>query len=155
MKIQQAIAEKISNKIAIHEFFAVDARAEETEAQATDKHLIPCPGTSVHISFEKMSRFAETQTGDFRLNMDRFPDQPKAVVAYGKYVPALLKYMDGARSIAHIIEAVRSDAAFKSRPPAEATVLEDFKKLLRGLNRGHMATLRHKSVPPYQPLSNI
>lgn len=150
--VQQGIAEAVSTKIAMHEFFAVPKARGETVADLFDPEMIPWPGTGPMVPYSQLADVAAKHGADFTVTLDNVPGKPAVSIPKGRYVESLLRHIDGQRSIRQIVEAVRADPKFKESPPSDVVVLADFEKLFISLNRGHAAYLRHPSVAAFPPV---
>lgn len=144
-KIQQAIAENMSSKLTMHEFYAVEAGAGETVASLKDTNLVPYAGVGVFVPFDQLAKIASQQTEEVAITLDNHPSKPVVVLPVGTYIPALLRYIDGERTVSEVIAAVNEERSGADRQD----ILEDFTVLFTSLNRGHMMFLRDKSVAPY------
>ena len=149
LREQQAIAEAMSNRHQMHHFLAIRKGQEHRVASVHDKNLIPYCGSALKLPFVKLAEAAESQGKEFVAN---FGDQKGALevtIPHGRCVPAILRLIDGKRSVKEIIAEVAKDPAFKKRPPSPDTIMDDFERLFMSINRVHLLFLRDKSVDAY------
>lgn len=156
LKVQQAIGEAMSNRLAKHEFFAVHKGAAETVARVTDQSLVLCTGISKLVEFSDLSAASTQHKDSFTVTINNPGGEQKIYVPKGKFIQQLLLYIDGKRTVGEILDAVRNDPRFdKSDKTDEAILLQDMEDLFKHLNRGYMAFLRDKSVAPFLTLQEI
>ena len=149
LKVRQAIGEAIANKIQTHEFFVVAEGRENPAATLAGRELIPWEGIAAQVTFEKLAGIAEKHNDDFTITFDAQMGKPSLSVPKGKHVPALLRAIDGKKSVGEIVEELKKAGG------AEPEIMADFEKLLVMLNRGHALFLRHPSVEPYTTIQSF
>lgn len=151
---QQAIAELMSTKIAQHECFLVNAGRDDTVADMMDGDMIPAPGTSPGPTFTKLADIAVQNGKEFTVTVEDSPSKPVIAIPQGRYIPALLRLIDGKRDITHIIAGVLADPVWGDKPPQAMDVYVEFTRLMTSLIRGHAAYLRAPSVAPYPTIAS-
>ncbi|MBI3440261.1 MAG: class I SAM-dependent methyltransferase [Proteobacteria bacterium] len=150
LKVQQAIAEAMSTQISTHDFYAVNAKAEETVAKITDTSLVPWAGMYSPTSFERMAAVSIQQRGDsVTIQPSNLPPHTWVFLPAGKLIAGILCKIDGQRTVAEIVSSIRNDPRYGDSPPAEEEIMREFGELFTSLNRAAQAFLRHKSVEPF------
>lgn len=150
LKVQQAIAESISNRLAKHEFFAIHKDAPDAVATPDDQDLVLSKGLHELIPFEQLAALSAQHKDSFTATFDKLPGQPKVFVPKGKFIQQLLLQVDNKRTVREILDGVRNSPVFNKNDAADETALmQDFGNLFTSLTRGYVAFLRDKSVPPF------
>lgn len=150
LKVQQAIGEALSNRLAKHEFFAVHKESADPVAKFTDSDLIFCKGIHDLLSFADLSALSAHHKDSFTVTLDKVPGQPQIYIPKGKFIQPILLQIDGKRTVAEILDGVRNSPSFNKNDKNDETLLmADFDDLYTSLTRGYIAFLRHKSVQPF------
>src|SRR5262249_34285762 len=118
LRRRQAIAEVMSGRLSMHEFYAVRAGENERGARVTDTTLVPWQGMDVGVPLALIADYAERQAEDFTITLPNAPGKPLGVPKT-RLTTTFLRLIDGQRSIAEIYEAVK--AAVPEASDAEVT----------------------------------
>ena len=155
LKIRQGIGEALSTKITMHEFYCTHAGGEDRTARVTDTHLVPWGGVDPKASFDQIATVAEQNKKDVTITFNHRSDKPSMGIPYGKFIPDLLRLIDGKRSIAEIYAALKAIPGFKDYKGVDADIAAEFARLFTLLNRAHNLYLREKSVEPFTSLVEL
>ncbi|MDD9900579.1 MAG: class I SAM-dependent methyltransferase [Alphaproteobacteria bacterium] len=154
-KVQQAIGEATSTKVTMHEFYVTHKNAERRPAEITDTALVPWEGMMPLVTCAQLADLADQHKDALTLTFDKVPGKPQVKVPKGKYIPTILRQIDGERSIGEIITAVMLEPRFANNPPNETAVLAEFENLLVHMNRSNALFLRDKSIKPFPTIKDI
>jgi hypothetical protein len=150
LRRRQAIAEVMSGRISMHEFYAVRAGEGGRDARVTDTTLVPWQGMDVGVPLALIADYAERQPDDFTITLPDAPGKPLGIPKT-RLTPSFLRLIDGQRSIAELHAAVK--AAVPDASDAELTLA--FGAFFTSLNRGHALFLRHPDNPVFPQLSEM
>ena len=134
---RQAIAELMGGQIDRHEFYV--AKQPETTASIRDLRNVPfffpspVEGLPEAIASAGNGRVVDVDRG----NGLRARFRPR------KYTETILRFVDGARSLAEIFSAVRQQTSSRA---TDQELLDDFQPTYAVLNRLDILLLRHESV---------
>ncbi len=136
---RQAAAELIGGQIGRHEFYI--SKQRETTARVEDLENVP-------FWFPKPLPELATITGavGHAVTVDRGSGL-QVRFKLREHTAALLRFLDGTRSLQEIFSAVRQAAG--QAELADEVLLADFRPLYEVLNRVDALLLRHKSVAPF------
>jgi SAM-dependent methyltransferase len=147
---RQAIAEVMSGRISMHEFYAVRAGEGGRGARVTDTTLVPWEGMDVGVPLVHIADYAERQAEDFTLRLPEAPGKPLRIPKT-RLTPSFLRLIDGQRNIAELYAAVK--VVVPDASDAELTLA--FADLFTSLNRGNALFLRHPDNPAFPQLSEM
>ena len=135
LRRRQQIAELMSGRLSMHEFYAVRAGEGARSARVTDTTLIPWQGMDVAAPLTVFADFAEQQTDDFTIPI---PGKPLRI-PNSRFTPFFLRLIDGQRSVAELYAAVKAGVPDAS----DAELAGAFNVFFTSLNRGNALFLRH------------
>ncbi|HXJ23818.1 MAG TPA: class I SAM-dependent methyltransferase, partial [Polyangia bacterium] len=150
LRRRQAIAEIMSGRLSMHEFYAVRAGEGGRGAQVTDTTLVPWEGMDVGVPLAQIADYAERQANDFTVRLPDSPGKPLRIPKT-RLTPSFLRLIDGQRSIAELYAAVK--AAVPDASDAELALA--FPAFFTSLNRGQALFLRHPDNPAFPQLSEM
>lgn len=150
LRRRQAIAEIMSGRLAMHEFYAVRAGEGGRGARVTDTTLVPWEGMDVGVPLALLADYAEQQAGDFTFRLPELPGKPLRITKT-RLTPSFLRLIDGQRGVAELYAAVK--AAVPDANDVEVT--SAFAALFTNLNRGHALFLRHPDNPAFPQLREM
>jgi len=153
LKIQHAIAEAMSTNISKHSFFCTHEERENTEASIYDDDMVLSKGLLRIDDFNELANIALQQRETVTITYNNAPMKPDIEIPHGKYIPSLLKQIDGERTVKEVIEAVKNSPKWKDKKIDEKLIMEELEILLKSFNRAGIMYLRHKSVPDYRSLT--
>jgi ubiquinone/menaquinone biosynthesis C-methylase UbiE len=155
LKERQAIAEAVAAKITRHEIYAVHVGAGETVARIGDTNLVPWAGMVNEDPYKRLGDLSHERRGPFEFTDDLLPDNTVIDIPGGKFITSILRSIDGRRSVAEVVEAVRSHPKYAGEVPDRAAVMAEFEVLFTSLNRAHLMFLRHPDVEPFATMRMI
>jgi len=147
LRRRQAIAEVLSGRLSMHEFYAVRAGEGERAARVTDTTLVPWEGMDVAVPLAQIAGYAEQQADDFTVGV---PGKPLRIPKT-RLTPSFLRLIDGQRSIADLYAAVKTDVPDVN----DAELTPAFAAFFTSLNRGNALFLRHPDNPPFPQLNEM
>lgn len=145
LKNRQFIAESMSNKITMHELYVTHAAREDRTASLDDSEMIVDMGMFFEAPFAQLATIADQRKAEFTITVDNHPAKPMLTIPQGKHVPAILRQIDGKKTVGEIMSALKTFGP-------EQEIRAEFERVFTNLNRAHMLFLRHNSVAPYPTL---
>jgi 2-polyprenyl-3-methyl-5-hydroxy-6-metoxy-1,4-benzoquinol methylase len=155
LKKQLAIGESLCGKIFKHSFYAALDGVGETEARLTDTELVISTGIMPFADFRELANAAAQRKDHFTFISNKVLERPMVYVPKGKYVASLLDSIDGERTVAEVLDAVKNSPRHHGARIDDGALWDDLQALFTSLNRGHVAFLRSRAIQPFTSIFKL